>query len=244
MQKIKAKLFYSYSHQDEKFREILESHLAVLRRAGIIDEWHDRKISPGSNWKEDIDENLINSDIVILLVSSNFLASNYCNDVETAIALDLHAKEELTVIPVIIRPCYWQVARFAQDFKLQALPKDGIAISSFNNPDEAWLQVVRGIHKVADIINEKKKLKPKIESFKNSKNSIDAEKIVKSFLRTYSRWYFSPLRILKWGGNRQGFEDLKALSSTDISEILKILEKENIVKSILSQRGNPIYKLK
>jgi hypothetical protein len=71
-------LFYSYSHRDEKYRRTLQMHLAVLRRSGLIAEWHDREICAGSDWRGEIDRNLAEADIVLLLVSPDFLASDYC----------------------------------------------------------------------------------------------------------------------------------------------------------------------
>lgn len=94
-------LFYSYSHKDEGFRETLETHLAILKRQGYIDCWHDRRIAPGDNWKEEINFNLQNAKITLLLVSSNFLASDYCYDTETIFALEQHANKACVVIPII-----------------------------------------------------------------------------------------------------------------------------------------------
>lgn len=71
-------IFYSYSHKDEEFRNTLEAHLSVLKRQGFISEWHDRRIAPGSNWEQEINLNLQNAKIILLLVSHNFLTSDYC----------------------------------------------------------------------------------------------------------------------------------------------------------------------
>ena len=138
----KVKLFYSYSHKDEAYREKLETHLSILRRNKYISEWHDRRIAVGNEWEEDINYNLEEADIILLLVSSNFLASDYCYDTETIRAIEKHQANESVVIPIIISPCLWQESEFS---KLKSLPKDGKAISTFNNEDEAWLQVAEGI---------------------------------------------------------------------------------------------------
>ena len=95
------KLFYSYSHKDELYREKLETHLSILRRNGYINEWHDRRISAGNEWEEEINFNLEDSDIILLLISSNFLASDYCYDTETIRALEKHESKEAIVIPII-----------------------------------------------------------------------------------------------------------------------------------------------
>jgi TIR domain len=101
-------LFYSYSHRDERFRRTLESHLSVLRRSGLITEWHDRMIGAGGDWRGEIDRNLATADIVLLLVSPDFLASDYCWGEEMTKALQRHERGEARVIPIILRPCRWR----------------------------------------------------------------------------------------------------------------------------------------
>ena len=136
------KVFYSYSHKDEPYREALETHLSILRRNGHITEWHDRRISAGSEWEVDINFNLEDADMILLLVSSNFLASDYCYDTEMIRAMERHDAKEAIAIPIILSPCLWSQSQFS---KLNALPKDGKAISTFENPDSGWLQVAEGI---------------------------------------------------------------------------------------------------
>jgi hypothetical protein len=87
-------LFYSYSHRDEELRDRLEEHLGVLRRRGLIEGWHDRRISAGTEWKDAIDEHLAAADIILLLISSGFINSDYCWDKEMTKALERHAKGE------------------------------------------------------------------------------------------------------------------------------------------------------
>ena len=147
-----VKLFYSYSHKDERYRERLETHLSLLKREGLLEEWHDRKIIPGQNWKEVLDENLETSDVVVLLVSPDFLASDYCYEREMKRALERHDKGESKVIPVIVRPCDWEWAPFS---KLQALPKDAKAITEWSNRDKGWLSVTAGIRKAIEELTAK-----------------------------------------------------------------------------------------
>jgi hypothetical protein len=101
-------LFYSYSHEDESLRDELAKHLSVLKRQGVISEWHDRKIGAGDEWKGAIDKNLEEAQVILLLVSASFLASDYCWDVETKRAIERHDRGEARVIPVILRECDWQ----------------------------------------------------------------------------------------------------------------------------------------
>ena len=137
------KLFCSYSHRDEHLRDELAKHLKLLERQGLVRSWHDRQIGTGV-WKETIDRNLEEADIILLLISSDFLASDYCFDIEMKRALDRHAAGEALVIPVILRPVDWQATDFG---KLQALPRDGKAVTTFENLDVAFEQVTQGVRR-------------------------------------------------------------------------------------------------
>ncbi len=139
------KIFYSYSKEDEEFRIQLEKHLSLLKRQGAISGWHFRMITGGMEWKNQIDYHLGKSKIILLLVSSDFISSEYCYDVEMTKAMQLHRNKTAQVIPVILRPVDWQSAPFG---KLQALPKDGKPITKWANRDEAFLDIVQGIRQI------------------------------------------------------------------------------------------------
>lgn len=141
-----AKLFFSYSHKDESLRDELEIHLAMLKRQGVIELWHDRRIGAGEDFSKVIDANLDKAEIILLLVSPYFLASDYCYNLEMSRALERNDKAEARVIPVILHPCDWQSAPFG---KLRATPSDGKPISKFANMHEAFLEVVNDIKRVA-----------------------------------------------------------------------------------------------
>jgi hypothetical protein len=136
------KLFCSYSHRDEPLRDELAKHLKPIERQGLVRTWHDREISSGDLWKEAIDRNLQEADVILLLISADFLASDYCFDIEMKNALERHAMGEALVIPVILRPVDWRATPFG---KLQALPKDGKPVTTFENLDSALEQVAQGI---------------------------------------------------------------------------------------------------
>ncbi len=138
-------LFYSYSHKDERLRDILDVHLSLLQRQDLIAGWHDRKIGAGQEWAGQINEHLEAARVILLLISADFIASSYCYDVELTRAMERHESGHARVIPVILRPCDWHSAPFA---RLQALPTDGKAITSWSNRDEAFLNVTQGIRKV------------------------------------------------------------------------------------------------
>jgi hypothetical protein len=236
------RLFYSYSHKDEHFREKLETHLSILKKNGYIEEWHDRQISAGHEWEEDINLKLEEADIILLLVSSNFLASDYCYDTETIRALEKHDEKGAVVIPIILTPCLWRESRLKE---IQSLPRDNKPISTWSNEDEAWLEVANG---VLDIV---KKLRGKApgslklidqQAVMKYENPENPETVIVEFLNTYSQWYFSPLRIQRWGSQRQGFSSLRVISTGHIRKLLENMRKSGKVKTKISQKGNTIYK--
>jgi len=137
-------IFYSYAHEDEALRKELEKHLALLQRQGYISGWNDRSISPGSNWEQEINTHLNTAQIILLLVSSDFLASDFCYSVEMKRALERHGTKEARVIPIILRPCDWKDALFS---KLQVIPTDAKPITKWQNQDDAFLDVAEGIRK-------------------------------------------------------------------------------------------------
>ena len=106
-EKAAVRLFISYSHKDESLREKLGDHLSALQQEGVIDLWHDRKISAGQEWAGQISENLEEAEIILCLVSAGFLASPYCSDIELKRALERHDAGDACVIPVILRPSDW-----------------------------------------------------------------------------------------------------------------------------------------
>lgn len=141
-----ANVFFSYSHKDEQMRNELENHLAVLKRDGTIETWHDRRILAGADLDQEIDSKLEQAEIILLLVSANFLSSEYCYQREMTRALEKHAEGSATVIPVILKPCDWTPSPFG---KLMAVPTDGMAVTMFGNQDEAFSIVAKELRKVA-----------------------------------------------------------------------------------------------
>lgn len=140
-------IFISYSHRDEAMREDLVAHLSSLRRSGLIRDWHDRCIQPGDSWKGAIDANLEKAQIVLFLVSAQFIASDYCFDVEMNRALELRSQGKTRVIPIIVRPCDWSKTPLGA---IQALPKDAKPVVEWPNADAAWTDVARGIRTVVE----------------------------------------------------------------------------------------------
>ncbi len=136
------RLFYSYSHKDEHLRNEMETHLKLLERQGLIAPWNDRLIGAGEEGDNEISDNLERADIIVLLISADFMASDYCYGIEMQRAMERHEAHEARVIPVIVRDVNWHSAPFG---KLQALPTDGKAVTTWSNKDTAWKDVSKGI---------------------------------------------------------------------------------------------------
>jgi hypothetical protein len=147
-----AIVFFSYSHEDEELRNRLEKHLALLKRQGLVEAWHDRRILAGSELDQAISSNLEAADIILLLVSADFLASDYCYSKEMGRAMERHAGGSAAVIPVILKSCDWHSAPFG---KLLATPRDGKAVTSWANVEEALADVATHIRKRVEDANIK-----------------------------------------------------------------------------------------
>ncbi|WP_437948078.1 PQQ-binding-like beta-propeller repeat protein [Sorangium sp. So ce296] len=147
--KTPVRLFFSYSHRDEALRDELETHLALLKREGLLQSWHDRRIGAGDDWAGQIDRNFDEAEVILLLVSADFLASDYCFDKEMQRALERHDAGQARVIPVILRKADWHSAPFA---RLQALPKDGRPVTLWQDRDEAWTDVALGIRRAIEAL--------------------------------------------------------------------------------------------
>ena len=142
-------VFISYSYKDEELFKQFEKYLSVLTRNGKIRTWHGRQIPPGDTWQEVIDEHLNSADLVLLLVSVDFLVSEYCFNVEFKAALKRHAMGATRIIPIILHPCPWQdtpIGRF------QVLPRDGVPIANSKDKDtaEAFLNVTNSIRELVE----------------------------------------------------------------------------------------------
>lgn len=141
------KVFISYSHKDEALKEELEVHLANLKRQGKIQPWQDRAIEAGTEWAEEIRRNLEEAQIILLLITPRFIASEYCYDKEMKRAMERHEEGTARVIPVILKPADWQDTPFS---KLQYVPKDGKPVTQWSDQDEAFVDVVKGIRNAVE----------------------------------------------------------------------------------------------
>ena len=151
-------LFYSYAHEDETLRDELRGHLKILERRGLLSSWYDREIKPGEDWHAKIDEQLQMADLVLLLVSKDFIESDYIFGNELTVAMQRHQAGFATVVPIIVRAIDIDPEdREALPFlSLQGLPTDMRPVTSWPNRDEAWTNVAKGLRATVKIIHEKK----------------------------------------------------------------------------------------
>jgi hypothetical protein len=144
-------IFLCYAREDELLCKELVTHLGALKRQGFFDLWYDREISAGTEYEQEIDKHLNTAQIILLLVSQYFMNSNYCYLIEMQRAIERHEHGDARVIPVLLRPVYFQRAPFA---KLMPLPtnKKPITDSIWHSLDEAFFDVAEGIRKAAEEI--------------------------------------------------------------------------------------------
>jgi internalin A len=148
-----VKIVFSYSHRDEELRDQLETHLKLLQRNGLISSWHDRKILGGEKWAGVIDDNFKRADLVLPLLSADFLASEYCYETEMKLALDRHARGEVEIVPIVLRACDWTGSSLGH---LQARPTNARPVTSWDNRDEAWVDVAVGIKAVVEALRTRR----------------------------------------------------------------------------------------
>ena len=142
-------VFISYAHNDGPYLRQFLNHLALLRRAGEIQTWTDGEIVAGDRWRGEIEAALESAKLVLLLVSPEFIASDFCWSFELQAALERRKKDAIRIVPIIIRPTDWEASHLGQ---LQALPTGGRPVASWSNRDEAWLDVVKGLRRLLNEI--------------------------------------------------------------------------------------------
>jgi hypothetical protein len=142
-----ATAFISYSHRDEPFRHELETHLSPLRRQGLLSVWHDRRITPGDHVDDTISGHLDGADLILMLISADFVASEYCYAKEMARALERHQAKQARAISIVCRPCDFHGLPFE---KFVLLPTDAKPVSTWSDRDAAWVDVVRGIRRALE----------------------------------------------------------------------------------------------
>ena len=159
------KAFISYSHINDRALDRLHTHLAVLRRERHINEWYDRNILGGDDIDQEISEQLETCELFLALVSPDYLASGYCYDREMTRALERHHAGEVRVVPIIIEPSDWEETPLG---RLKALPRDGKPVSTWENENEAFLNVVTELRRILTQDNQDNEVAHKPPSEQNS----------------------------------------------------------------------------
>ncbi|HEV2398772.1 MAG TPA: toll/interleukin-1 receptor domain-containing protein [Candidatus Sulfotelmatobacter sp.] len=209
-----ATVFFSYSHADEDLRDQLEIHLSGLKRQGLIESWHDRRIVVGEEFGPAIDAHMDSADVILLLVSPDFIASDYCYEREMTRALERHERGDAKVIPVILRPCDWHDLPFG---KLLATPRDGLPITKWPDIDEAFLDVVTAIkHALRDRGQRAKRVSPRISESAESP-SPSTEQVRSSNLRINKQ--FTDLDKDKF--RHEGFEYIANFFENSLAELVR-----------------------
>lgn len=142
-----VEVFCSFAKADTSCLKQLEHHLSLLQRRGMIATWHSHQINAGDDRQAEIDAHLNTSHLILLLISPDFLASDYCYEKEMQQALQQHEAGRARVIPILLRPVDWQGAPFAH---LQVLPTTGKAITTWSNRDAGWADVAQGIRQAVE----------------------------------------------------------------------------------------------
>ena len=138
-------IFISYSHEDEPMKKQLEKFLITLKRDKDISVWQDRELEGGKEYAKEILAELNAANIILLLISQDFIASDFIYDIELKYAMERHENGTARVIPIILRDCDWQNLVFG---KLVALPNDGTAVVDFKNSDTAYKNIAQEILRV------------------------------------------------------------------------------------------------
>lgn len=146
-------IVYCYAHEDRELRDRIDKHLGVLKRLGQVAGWYDREIQAGTEWEREIEEHLSTASIILLLVSADFVNSDYCYGVEMQKALTMHEEGTARVLPILLRPVDWQDAPFA---KLQVLPTGAKPITSWPDPEQALEDVARQIRSVVSTLRTRR----------------------------------------------------------------------------------------
>jgi hypothetical protein len=145
----RLRVVLSYAHRDERLRQELAKHLSPLRRSALIDLWYDGRIVAGAELHSEIQRHLETADLVLLLISPDFITSDFCYCRELRAALQRHAKGLSRVIPIILRPVDWLTTPIG---KLLAVPKDGKPVTKWQHRDDAFLEIATSVRAIAEQI--------------------------------------------------------------------------------------------
>jgi len=232
IEEVHINIFFAYSREDFALRDRLDKHLSGLKRKNYINTWYDGKIDAGKEWEKEIDSNLSKSDIVLLLISADFIASDYCYDIEMTKAISRHEKGDAVIIPIILNPCDWSDLPFS---KIQGLPQNGKPITSnyWENSEIALNEVAKSIKDIVENLLETKNrsLRAISEILSEKDNEL---KITLQQLEEYN---------IEQEIARESIQDLKREKKTLDVEILALKESAMELEKSLKQNQINIEKI-
>ncbi len=207
-----VKIFLCYARKDASLLNKLKDYLWPLEKQGLIDLWYDREISAGTEWEKEIDKHLNEAQIILLLVSPDFMNSNYINNIELKRAIERHDRGEARVIPVILRLVHWQSAPFG---RLQALPKNGKPVKSWRDMDKALFEVAEGIR--FDLIQEPASMLDIALDSKEASTELPVSSPDIPAEITRKGWFLAPSDLLE-GSNSQDYDEKYLTLADELAE--------------------------
>jgi hypothetical protein len=226
-EEVHINIFFAYSREDSTLRDRLDKHLSGLKRKNYVNTWYDGKIDAGKEWEKEIDSNLAKADILLLLISADFIASDYCYEVEMTKAISRHEKGDAVIIPIILNPCDWSDLPFS---KIQGLPQNGKPITStyWENSEIALNEVAKSIKEIVEnlLTTKNKRLKAISEILNEKDNEL------KITLQQLEEYNFEQEIV------RETIHDLKIEKKNLEGEILSL--KESAIELDKSLKQNQI----
>ena len=141
---VPLEVFCCYAREDQEMLEHLKKHLMPLQRSGQITIWSDTNLNAGEEWEKELHWHLESADLILWLISPDFMSSDYCYSKEMKRAIERHAQGGAHVIPVLLRPVHWKTAPFA---KLQIIPTNATPVTRWSNRDDALHDVTGHINR-------------------------------------------------------------------------------------------------
>jgi hypothetical protein len=230
-----VEVFYSYAHEDATLRAKLDTHLAMLRRDQSMTQWHDGEIVAGSGWRQDIAKHLESADVILLLLSPDFLASDFCYIDEMGRALERERTSEATVIPIILRPCEWLHSPLAER---KALPTGGRPVTAWPDRDEALHDVAQGIRTVIEAMRVRRGRAPGLRGVRRAGGGDLADAAVD---RTHPEGHTEE-QGLNWMGAEDWFEGppvLGKLPSAQAIATLRELGEDTVADTLEAAEETP-----
>jgi TIR domain len=212
---VSIKVFVSYARADREFCRKLEDHLSPLKYSGKITIWQDQEIPAGADWEDQIHAHLNDADMILLLISSSFIASKYCWNKEVQTALERHKAGIARVIPILLKPALWQDTPLGQ---LQVLPTEAKPITQWHDQDAAFEDVARGIQKVVEHL----RIKLREEALRNEKIGMLTDKIAdlyQSFILTTKSVSEIESKVSEQNERKKELEEELRIVNASIEEI-------------------------